>query len=309
MPPPQEESNEVLEAPSSTYVAPLLGAHTRVKSWDLHEGADAGQTDSWVWPQVGVRVGQRLFHYFSIDAEVTYMTYLGAEAARNHALSYRLGALAELFPEEELSPFLTGGYGVYHNISGSHGTDFDMRSDYGIGARYGFEATRWRVRLDARHVITDGVGEFELGHNIEVLASAEWTFAYDDPDHDDDDNDGLKDSEDSCPMDPGPKDLRGCPDSDGDGIVDRDDQCVDEPGSESALGCPDGTEQLEEVPPPPLEPVTPEPKPPEPELKQNDGPLVEPKPVEEPERVSVDGVSRHSALWLPMSSKMTAHGW
>jgi OmpA-OmpF porin, OOP family len=52
------------------------------------------------------------------------------------------------------------------------------------------------------------------------------------------DNDGIPDSEDRCPDDPGPSKFKGCPDKDGDGIPDIDDKCPDQPGLPELNGCP-----------------------------------------------------------------------
>ena len=52
------------------------------------------------------------------------------------------------------------------------------------------------------------------------------------------DGDGVPDSQDRCPDDPGPPELQGCPDSDGDGIPDIDDKCPHLPGPPELDGCP-----------------------------------------------------------------------
>jgi OOP family OmpA-OmpF porin len=52
------------------------------------------------------------------------------------------------------------------------------------------------------------------------------------------DNDGVPDSLDECPDQPGPASLHGCPDRDGDGIADKDDKCPDVPGLARYNGCP-----------------------------------------------------------------------
>lgn len=52
------------------------------------------------------------------------------------------------------------------------------------------------------------------------------------------DNDGVPDSEDSCPDTPGTAIARGCPDKDGDGIPDKFDKCPDQAGSQLKQGCP-----------------------------------------------------------------------
>lgn len=55
----------------------------------------------------------------------------------------------------------------------------------------------------------------------------------------DDDGDGVKNSEDACPQEPGPAERKGCPvkDTDGDGIEDATDRCPREPGPAENQGC------------------------------------------------------------------------
>lgn len=52
------------------------------------------------------------------------------------------------------------------------------------------------------------------------------------------DHDGVVDSLDACPDEPGLAALQGCPDRDGDGIADKDDKCPDIPGVARYRGCP-----------------------------------------------------------------------
>jgi outer membrane protein OmpA-like peptidoglycan-associated protein len=52
------------------------------------------------------------------------------------------------------------------------------------------------------------------------------------------DHDGIVDSLDACPDQPGIAALKGCPDRDGDGIADKDDKCPDVPGLAKYQGCP-----------------------------------------------------------------------
>jgi OmpA-OmpF porin, OOP family len=59
----------------------------------------------------------------------------------------------------------------------------------------------------------------------------------------DNDADGVKDTIDLCPIEPGPKSNRGCPvkkakDTDKDGIIDTEDECPTEPGPKENKGCP-----------------------------------------------------------------------
>lgn len=52
------------------------------------------------------------------------------------------------------------------------------------------------------------------------------------------DNDGVADSTDACPDQPGTTGARGCPDRDGDGVRDADDACPDQAGLSAQRGCP-----------------------------------------------------------------------
>jgi outer membrane protein OmpA-like peptidoglycan-associated protein len=57
----------------------------------------------------------------------------------------------------------------------------------------------------------------------------------------DDDNDGVRNGEDTCVSQGGRVDEKGCPvkDTDGDGIMDPDDRCPTVPGMARFQGCPD----------------------------------------------------------------------
>jgi outer membrane protein OmpA-like peptidoglycan-associated protein len=57
----------------------------------------------------------------------------------------------------------------------------------------------------------------------------------------DDDNDGVKNRADSCPLQGGRVDAVGCPvkDADGDGVMDPDDKCPTVAGEAALQGCPD----------------------------------------------------------------------
>ncbi|NJW54697.1 OmpA family protein, partial [Salinimicrobium oceani] len=64
------------------------------------------------------------------------------------------------------------------------------------------------------------------------------------------DGDGIRDSEDECPNEAGPKENNGCPwnDMDSDGVLDKDDECPEVAGPASNNGCPEPTvEVIEEL--------------------------------------------------------------
>lgn len=56
----------------------------------------------------------------------------------------------------------------------------------------------------------------------------------------DSDEDGVPDHKDECPKTKGLGSASGCPDSDGDGILDKDDKCPEKRGNRDTRGCPDG---------------------------------------------------------------------
>ena len=82
-----------------------------------------------------------------------------------------------------------------------------------------------------------------------IIALAVPTVAQRDPDSD---GDGIPDTLDSCPKEPGPRENGGCPlpdesgntggdtpDRDGDGVPDYVDSCPDQAGTGYTNGCPD----------------------------------------------------------------------
>ncbi len=79
--------------------------------------------------------------------------------------------------------------------------------------------------------LTNGVG----APDFRVFGTLAWS-----PSDDDRDGDGIRDSKDECPDDPGPVENNGCPykDTDGDGLLDPDDACPEIPGPIENKGCP-----------------------------------------------------------------------
>lgn len=67
----------------------------------------------------------------------------------------------------------------------------------------------------------------------------------------DPDKDGIENDQDACPNQPGPEELKGCPeeDSDKDGVPNRVDTCAHESGLEPNLGCPEAVLPLVELGP------------------------------------------------------------
>jgi outer membrane protein OmpA-like peptidoglycan-associated protein len=115
----------------------------------------------------------------------------------------------------------------------------------------------WRLGAAIGPGLSRAYGEPEL----RFVMSAEWAPGFEPPPPPppepppapkaapppDRDSDGIIDSEDACPDQPGPKTddpkTNGCPDRDKDGIIDKIDACPDDPGPKTddpaTTGCPD----------------------------------------------------------------------
>jgi outer membrane protein OmpA-like peptidoglycan-associated protein len=93
----------------------------------------------------------------------------------------------------------------------------------------------WGVELDVGRGLTGEAGYGREG--FRVMAALRYQFdASQYPK--DSDHDGIPDSEDACPDQPGPAEYDGCPDTDGDQIPDNVDKCPTEPGPPDNEGCP-----------------------------------------------------------------------
>lgn len=110
--------------------------------------------------------------------------------------------------------------------------DFGIPLGLGINVRllpnlYLNGQTQYRVSFNERHAWHYGFGlTYFFGQTIT-------------PPPADRDKDGISDTDDKCPDQPGTAALMGCPDRDGDGIADRDDICPDQAGVKEFYGCPD----------------------------------------------------------------------
>jgi len=105
------------------------------------------------------------------------------------------------------------GWGVSINTWG--GSQFYVVSDNILGAIFPQNAKSFNIRV---------------GMNLRFGQ---------DPYSDDEDGDGIPDSEDKCPKAKGSLEMKGCPDSDNDRVADFEDQCPDDYGLPRFKGCPD----------------------------------------------------------------------
>lgn len=243
----------------------LLGSTFNPGQWDLQAVENGPDSPSFLIPQLGVRGAWWMASSFAIHGELSYMPHMSAHTpGLNHAMSWRTGVLCIPFPHAwAFTPLFDVGLGAYHNVAGPRGADLDFRYDVGTGVRRNLKSKQHMfVQLDVRQVFTDGPLPSDVSRNIEVLTSLQFklrdrprdiaqdirsvrardsnrTFA---PRHDVD-RDGINDSQDLCPRQPGKSEFSGCPDIDEDGTPDHQDQCPtypeDRDGFEDTDGCPD----------------------------------------------------------------------
>ena len=158
------------------------------------------------------------------------------------ALIYGLrGHLVVQLPLASVVPFALVGGGVL-GTTGAFGRDLDPSLHFGGGLK--IHLTRHLgLRLDARaHLGLAHTREAYRTFHPELLAGLIVTLGRP---YLDTDRDGLPDPgqravrEDACPLDPGPRSMRGCPDADRDGVRDADDRCPTDPGLRERDGCPE----------------------------------------------------------------------
>lgn len=134
-------------------------------------------------------------------------------------------------------PQLFAGLGVFNDLNGNTvpelpvGLNLHFRLARGI---YLSPQASYRLAFgdlkDVRRNIQLGIG----GHFQLVGAEAPKPPVVLDAD-----GDGIEDSADQCPNQPGPASTLGCPDSDGDGVADKNDKCPEVAGTSAYMGCPD----------------------------------------------------------------------
>jgi outer membrane protein OmpA-like peptidoglycan-associated protein len=126
-------------------------------------------------------------------------------------------------------------------VAGGVPRGFDMSSERYRAPIESRAGLRWFVWRDLSVELGGGAGlgaSSGYGHeDWRVFGGVRWSPSALPPD-DDWDHDGVPNSKDQCPREPGPAELDGCPDRDGDGIPDKDDKCPDQPGPVQNDGCP-----------------------------------------------------------------------
>ncbi len=184
-------------------------------------------------------IASRRFGAFRLDGQAGYLfrgTGQYAQLVVHDGTTYGVGGSLDLPPLRRVARWraiaeLTGGWPRGFDASTErYRAPLSVRG----GLRAWFTPT-WSGEIGAG----TGIGQVGYGHERwRVFAGLRWTAEAVGPPDGDDDGDGVPNSRDRCPRQPGRPDLDGCPDRDGDGIPDIDDDCPDQPGPAENRGCP-----------------------------------------------------------------------
>ncbi len=227
----------------------------------------------------GLRLAYNLNCWVGFEAEAmispTHTRFGDPAGTREIILGYRGQVIATFIHSGYVRPFALVGWGALSefpkNSPGPNGEPFKDTDDMfhvGVGAKFPL-TDYFGLRLDGRIMFPPAAFASHdsscdecgfHGPDYEILLAAYLGFGGSQPlpppppplpppPPKDTDGDGIPDTSDACPTEPGPRNdnpkKNGCPlpkDTDGDGILDVDDACPTEPGPKNddptKNGCP-----------------------------------------------------------------------
>ena len=150
--------------------------------------------------------------YYGVDGAITY-SFKGLLKSKWFDPTLHLGGGYTFFGDASAGT-VNGGWGL--NLWFAKNVALTL----GSTLKYGFDDKRVANSDVPTHIFHQAGLKFQFGAK-------------------DRDDDGIIDSEDSCPDVKGLAAFQGCPDTDGDGIQDSADACIDEAGTPEMNGCPD----------------------------------------------------------------------
>ena len=167
-----------------------------------------------------------------------YYGFVGYSYRMNEKMTIEPSVHVKLSPNT--NPQIDGGVRAIFNkmfwIGGSYRTEDALTAMIGIEQPKWFVAYSYDMTTSNIRSVSSGSHEISLGIRL---------FKATCPDKD---KDGICDTDDKCPDEPGPKENNGCPekktlkekcpDRDKDGVCDADDKCPDDPGPKANKGCP-----------------------------------------------------------------------
>jgi OmpA-OmpF porin, OOP family len=176
--------------------------------------------------EVGYRYRTQPGQYLNIYVGDEWAGGLGAQLALPGSTPLQNALLAELLVSTPARAAFT--------FSSADSLKTPMEALIGFRSRL---ADEWHLALGAGRglAVTPGYGRTAL----RAFASIRYEGKLSEPPVDGDrDQDGLMDSQDRCPDEPGLPELDGCPDRDNDAIPDIQDRCPDDKGVPKLDGCP-----------------------------------------------------------------------
>jgi OOP family OmpA-OmpF porin len=288
-------------AQDAPFVQPFeIGLFGGLHFYDKQHGLGRHEADpEGLSPDLGGVFGLRLTYNFcpwvGVEGEATisptHTRFSNADGGTSMIIvGYRGQVIVNFIHTGYVRPFALGGWGALSSFPKDTSVvpkDTDNMFHFGVGSKFPL-TDYFGLRLDGRIMFPPAAfvnsGKYAEsyfhGPDYEILLSAYLAFGrtrYTPPPPapappKDTDDDGIPDSSDACPTEPGPASddpkKNGCPlpkDADGDGILDVDDACPTEPGPKSddpkKNGCPlpkdtDGDGILDDVDKCPTEPET-----------------------------------------------------
>lgn len=227
----------------------------------------------------GLRLTYNIIPWVGVEAEgmisPTHTRWSNADGGtRMNVLGYRVQVIGNFVHTGYVRPFALVGFGGLSSFPKDTNVvprDTDDMFHVGVGSKFPI-IDNFGLRLDGRIMFPPAAfldskdsSKYDEGHfhapDYEILLSAYLAFGGTRPapppaplappplPPKDTDGDGIPDTSDACPTEPGPRSdnpmKNGCPlpkDTDGDGILDVDDACPTEPGPKSddptKNGCP-----------------------------------------------------------------------
>ncbi len=148
-----------------------------------------------------------------------------------------------------LAPYIFGGMGFsdFKDVDDRANNNTAFTVPIGVGINLNF-TNKWGIFWQSTFGfttsdITDKIDEGGPDHFFQNQIGVKFSFG----NTTDRDKDGTPDKEDSCPDEPGPRSMDGCPDTDEDGVSDYEDECPYIPGDMTNNGCPEISEETQEV--------------------------------------------------------------
>ena len=138
------------------YVGVYGGVHLSLDDWalgDLEQGAKTVDDGG----AVGLRVGAHMAKWVGLEINAGYIPTSTTDDDKIHALDAGFDLYFQA-TSGRVGVYAMGGSGIYTALAGATGTDVDWQANVGLGVKV--MTNDWMdVRIDARHLFTDGLDD------------------------------------------------------------------------------------------------------------------------------------------------------